>query len=118
MFKDTKKKLQPFFIRLRNNAIEDEILEKVENICKLCQDGNYIGANEEYLKVSIGNAAWPMGATMVGIHERAGREKISSDKVAHIMNDETTRSYLHAIKRLITYSQSISSVAPSRMCPQ
>lgn len=118
IFKDTKTKLQPFFLRLRNNSIEQDILQKLENICKFCQDGNYVAANEEYLKVSIGNAAWPMGATMVGIHERAGREKISSDKVAHIMNDETTRSYLHAIKRLITFSQSIYPVVPSRMCPQ
>ncbi|EUR72472.1 hypothetical protein PFBG_02563 [Plasmodium falciparum 7G8] len=26
--------------------------------------------------LAIGNAAWPMGVTMVGIHERAGRSKI------------------------------------------
>eukprot|EP01047_Picozoa_sp_COSAG01_P079917 COSAG01_NODE_15339_length_1347_cov_1243.159455_3_plen_27_part_01 len=26
--------------------------------------------------LTIGNAPWPMGVTSVGIHERAGREKI------------------------------------------
>jgi hypothetical protein len=34
-----------------------------------------------YLRTAIGNAPWPIGLTMVGIHERTGREKISSSKV-------------------------------------
>jgi len=39
---------------------------------------NYIKAHEKYLELAIGNAPWPMGVTMVGIHERTGREKIFS----------------------------------------
>ena len=35
-----------------------------------------------YLRTAIGNAPWPIGLTMVGIHERTGREKISSSKVS------------------------------------
>jgi len=38
-------------------------------------------AHEVYLRTAIGNAPWPIGITMVGIHERTGREKISSSKV-------------------------------------
>jgi hypothetical protein len=38
-------------------------------------------AHEVYLRTAIGNAPWPIGLTMVGIHERTGREKISSSKV-------------------------------------
>ncbi|ETW46133.1 pre-mRNA-splicing factor 18 [Plasmodium falciparum MaliPS096_E11] len=49
--------------------------------------------------LAIGNAAWPMGVTMVGIHERAGRSKIYASEVAHILNDETTRKYIQMIKR-------------------
>jgi len=55
--------------------------------------------------LAIGNAAWPIGVTMVGIHERSGREKIFSQHVAHVLNDETTRKYIQAIKRLMTYAQ-------------
>jgi len=32
--------------------------------------------------LAIGNAPWPMGVTMVGIHERAGRSKINTLTVA------------------------------------
>ena len=38
--------------------------------------------HEKYLELAIGNAPWPMGVTMVGIHERTGREKIFSSQVA------------------------------------
>lgn len=43
---------------------------------------HYIKAHEKYLELAIGNAPWPMGVTMVGIHERTGREKIFSSQVA------------------------------------
>ena len=44
--------------------------------------------------MAIGNAPWPIGVTMVGIHARTGREKISSRYVAHVLNDETQRKYI------------------------
>jgi pre-mRNA-splicing factor 18 len=54
------------------------------------------------------------GLTMVGIHERSGREKISTSKVAHIMNNELERKYLTSIKRLMTYAQTKrTDIAPS-----
>lgn len=31
--------------------------------------------------MAIGNAPWPMGVTMVGIHERSAREKIFTNQV-------------------------------------
>lgn len=51
-------------------------------------------ANDAYLEMAIGNAPWPIGVTMVGIHARTGREKISSRYVAHVLNDETQRKYI------------------------
>ena len=44
--------------------------------------------------MAIGNAPWPIGVTMVGIHARTGREKISARNVAHVLNDETQRKYI------------------------
>lgn len=62
------------------------------------RDRNYLYANDFYLRLAIGNAAWPIGVTSVGIHERSAREKIShvmnQSGQAHIMNDEATRKYL------------------------
>lgn len=69
-----------------------------------CRDRNYIKANEHYLLLAIGNAAWPIGVTMVGIHERSGREKIFSQKQAHVLNDEKQRKYIQGVKRLMSYS--------------
>ena len=54
--------------------------------------------------------------TSVGIHERSSREKISHvmNGAAHIMNDEATRKYLQAIKRLLTFAQRAYPTDPSR----
>lgn len=54
----------------------------------------FFQANDAYLEMAIGNAPWPIGVTMVGIHARTGREKISSRNVAHVLNDETQRKYM------------------------
>lgn len=62
-------------------------------------------ANDAYLQMAIGNAPWPIGVTMVGIHARTGREKIFSKHVAHVLNDETQRNYIQGLKRLMTICQ-------------
>ena len=64
-------------------------------------------AHDAYLEMAIGNAPWPIGVTMVGIHARTGREKISSRYVAHVLNDETQRKYI----QVSIYS--ISSLLPT-----
>lgn len=57
-------------------------------------------ANDAYLQMAIGNAPWPIGVTMVGIHARTGREKIFSKHVAHVLNDETQRKYIQVMSAL------------------
>lgn len=57
----------------------------IGEIAELCDQREYVKANDIYLKMSIGNATWPMGVTMVGIHERSGREKIHTANVARIL---------------------------------
>lgn len=46
-----------------------------------------------------------MGVGNVGIHERKAREKLFENKVGHALNDETSRKWIQALKRLITFSQ-------------
>ena len=60
-------------------------------LCKHCM---HFQANDAYLEMAIGNAPWPIGVTMVGIHARTGREKIFARNVAHVLNDETQRKYI------------------------
>lgn len=35
------------------------------------------------------------------IHERSAREKISTDQVAHVLNDEVSRKYIQSLKRYL-----------------
>ncbi|KAK3751393.1 hypothetical protein QZH41_012003 [Actinostola sp. cb2023] len=73
-------------------------------------------ANDAYLQMAIGNAPWPIGVTMVGIHARTGREKIFSQNVAHedVLNDETQRKYIQGLKRVMTFCQKKFPADPSK----
>ena len=62
----------------------------------------FIRAHDKYVELAIGNSPWPMGVTMVGIHERSGRSRINTNQIVHVLNDETTRKYLQSVKRLLT----------------
>ncbi|KAH3745964.1 pre-mRNA-splicing factor 18 [Pelomyxa schiedti] len=104
----------PFFDLLNAKTVADDILIPVIDIVKFLKERDYVKANDAYLGMAIGNAPWPMGVTMVGIHERSAREKIFSKSVAHILNDETTRKYLQSIKRLMTFCQQRYPTDPSR----
>lgn len=113
--KQTRSFLQPFFKQLKKGEAPPDVVEKVTTIVDRCYEREYVLANEAYLTMAIGNAAWPMGVTMVGIHERAGREKIFSQNQAHVLNDETSRKYIQAIKRIMTYCQHAFPNVPSKM---
>ncbi|KIJ66765.1 hypothetical protein HYDPIDRAFT_166251 [Hydnomerulius pinastri MD-312] len=86
-------------------SLPPDMLVRMAEIVHHMQKRQYQKANDSYLRLSIGNAPWPIGVTMVGIHERSAREKISSDQVAHVLNDEVSRKYIQSLKRLLTFSQ-------------
>jgi pre-mRNA-splicing factor 18 len=93
------------------------MLARMAEVVHHMQKRQYQRANDSYLRLSIGNAPWPIGVTMVGyvldsslhffralirphsIHERSAREKISADQVAHVLNDEVSRKYIQSLKR-------------------
>ncbi|GFS02888.1 pre-mRNA-splicing factor 18 [Elysia marginata] len=106
--------LKPLFRKLKRKDVDDGLLESIVEIVQFMMDRNYIRANDSYLEMAIGNAPWPIGVTMVGIHARTGREKISSRYVAHVLNDETQRKYIQAVKRLMTQCQILFPTDPSR----
>nr|CAG4647797.1 EOG090X03WO [Moina brachiata] len=113
-FAQTQQYLKPLFKKLRNKSIQDDILDSLTTIVGHLLNRNYVIANDAYLQMAIGNAPWPIGVTMVGIHARTGREKIFSKHVAHVLNDETQRKYIQGLKRLMTKCQYFFPTAPSR----
>ncbi|KAK4690737.1 pre-mRNA-splicing factor 18, partial [Lecanoromycetidae sp. Uapishka_2] len=106
-YAQSRSNLVPLFRKLESGDLEDGILEPVVEIVAAAQERRYVDANDGYLRLSIGKAAWPIGVTMVGIHERSAREKLhESDKgAAHIMSDEGTRKWLQSIKRCLSFAQ-------------
>ena len=105
-FLAAKDNLIPLFKKLESNTIEAAILPPILEIVDLAQKKRYVNANDAYLRLSIGKAAWPIGVTMVGIHERSAREKLHGDNnQAHILSDETTRKMLQGIKRCLSFAQ-------------
>ncbi|PHH55625.1 Pre-mRNA-splicing factor 18 [Ceratocystis fimbriata CBS 114723] len=97
--------MKPLFRKFEKDDIEDSVLEPIVEIVKAAQERRYVDANDGYLRLSIGKAAWPIGVTMVGIHERSAREKLHNGEKGHVMGDEVTRKYLQSIKRCLTFAQ-------------
>ena len=98
--------MTPLFRLFEAESLSDAILGPMVEIVAAAQERRYVDANDGYLRLSIGKAAWPIGVTMVGIHERSAREKLhESDNAAHIMSDEVTRKFLQSIKRCLSFAQ-------------
>lgn len=112
--KQTESYLKPLFRKLRKRSLPSDIKESIVDIIKYILQREYVKANDAYLQMAIGNAPWPIGVTMVGIHARTGREKIFSKHVAHVLNDETQRKYIQGLKRLMTICQKHFSTDPSK----
>lgn len=113
-YTQTQHYLKPLLNKLRTKSLPEDILDSLKEIVRHLLDRNYIMASDAYLQMAIGNAPWPIGVTMVGIHARTGREKIFSKNVAHVLNDETQRKYIQGLKRLMTKCQQYFPTDPSR----
>ncbi|CAL9213526.1 unnamed protein product [Arabidopsis halleri] len=113
-FKQCARYLVPLFNLCRKKGLPADIRQALMVMVNYCIKRDYLAAMDHYIKLAIGNAPWPIGVTMVGIHERSAREKIYTNSVAHIMNDETTRKYLQSVKRLMTFCQRRYPTMPSK----
>ncbi|KAK3072971.1 hypothetical protein LTR53_005831 [Teratosphaeriaceae sp. CCFEE 6253] len=96
-FLQARDNLTPLIRKLETATLPDELLTAVNEIVHLMQ------------MKRIGKAAWPIGVTMVGIHERSARERLHETEKgggkAHILADETTRKMLQGIKRCLSFAQ-------------
>ncbi|EFC48935.1 predicted protein [Naegleria gruberi] len=115
IYKQTKSYIKPLFKLLKKRQLADEIVQSLEPICSFMAEKEYVKANDVYMELAIGNQPWPIGVTMVGIHARTARERIGSDKIKHILNDEDQRRYVQSVKRLMTLAQQLYPSVPSKM---
>jgi pre-mRNA-splicing factor 18 len=98
--------LTPLFRHLENNTLPASLLSPLCDIIRHAQNRRYVSANDAYLTLSIGKAAWPIGVTMVGIHERSAREKLHDGEAGgHILGDEGMRKMVQGVKRCLSYAQ-------------
>lgn len=114
IYKQCRGYIKPLLRLLKKKQVSKEIMNKLFEIMIFCIDKDYIRAHDKYIELAIGNAPWPMGVTMVGIHERSGRARIAKSEVAHILNDENTKKYLQSVKRIMSLVQRVNPTSPSQ----
>ncbi|KAA8620870.1 Prp18 multi-domain protein [Pyrenophora tritici-repentis] len=59
-----RENMRPLFKKLEKLDLPDSIVEPVVEIVHAAQERRYVDANDGYLRLSIGKAAWPIGVTM------------------------------------------------------
>ena len=118
---DTKRSLLPLLVLLRKNTLPSKLLTSLSSLLYHLQKHtreDQEAALQMYLKLSIGDVAWPIGVSDVGIHARSNHTRISklgNNDVANIMRDERTRLWIVSVKRLISYEQwALASIMAAR----
>lgn len=103
---ETKKSFFPLLVRLRKGTLPQDLVTSLATVLYHLQVNELHLATESYMKLSIGNVAWPIGVTSVGIHARSAQTRIQGDKgVANVMLDDQTRLWITSVKRLITFKE-------------
>lgn len=100
-----RRDMRSLFKLLKKRTCQADIVRKLTKLVNFCLQRDYIEASKMYFELAIGNAPWPVGVTAPGIHERAGRTKIEEMEVAHVLNNEVQRKYIHAIERIMKFAQ-------------
>ncbi|CAK7272559.1 hypothetical protein SEPCBS119000_005191 [Sporothrix epigloea] len=105
IMEQSRASIKPLFRRLEDGSLDEKIVPAIVEIVHAAQERRYVDANDAYLRLSIGKAAWPIGVIMVGIHERSAREKLHGGDKGSVMTDDVTRKYVQSIKRCLTFAQ-------------
>lgn len=117
LLNETKRDVVKLLYKLRSQKLKPDMLVSLSTIAYYIQTSSFAKANESYMKLSIGNVAWPIGIRDVGIHARSALLKITGDDkslLANIMQNEHTRKWIIAVKRLITYCEREAQKATPR----
>ncbi|KAG9053952.1 mRNA splicing protein prp18 [Serendipita sp. 407] len=86
--------LKPLFKQLRARSLAPDVLARIAEIVHYMQKRQYQRANDAYLRLSIGNAPWPIGVTMVGYGTPAPPEYIPLTEFTVFMNVLLEKKFL------------------------
>jgi len=104
-FKQSAESLAVLAQLLETRTLRKDILDNLAGIVRYCDERNYRAAMDMYIRITIGNSPWPIGATKTGIHARAGDDKIAEHNQDSVMKDPVSKNYMMAVKRLMTHAQ-------------
>lgn len=123
--RQVRRDVRPLQKRLRMYVLEEVLLDKLHPIIKNAENRKYRDAASAYLDLAIGKAAWPVGIgcggsmlmeDAIGLHDRFNRMTNVKD-IAYLLNDDVTRKFVQAIKRLMNMAQKYWPPAdPSNRC--
>lgn len=111
--RQVRRDIRPLQKRLRMYRLESFMLDKIHPIIELAEQKEYRSAAEQYLELTIGKAAWPVGVgcggsmlmeDAIGLHDRFNRMESRKD-TAWALNDEVARKYVQGLKRLMNQAQ-------------
>lgn len=120
MLREVKRDLVKLLYKLRAGKLEESIVLSLATIVYYIQLQDFVKANESYMKLSIGNVAYPIGIRDVGIHARHALLKITGEDkstIANVMKSESTRRWILGVKRLISYSETRKSTQRNTPVP-
>lgn len=104
-FRQCEEYIRPLVKLCKARTLDAAMTSSLAKIIKLASDGEFVKAHDAYILIAIGNAAWPIGVTSIGIHTRTAREAVEQKNIAHVMNNEMQRKYLTSVKRLLRFMQ-------------
>jgi hypothetical protein len=106
-YRQSKQHLRPLLKGMKKGggALPEIVLAKLHEMVQLCNERKYAKANDVYISLAMGNSGFAVGATALQLKEKGhgGKLDTSNDsRVAHALNDESTRKFIQAFKRLVT----------------
>lgn len=105
LFRSTRDDIEVYMRNWKSDEFNKEMLRLIVCISEAVSNRDFKLANEKYMELSIGNVAWPIGVGNWAIQERAADDRIGTP--GHALNDEVTRRFIQAIKRLITRAENM-----------
>lgn len=67
-YEQTKENLKPLYKAWKKQTLTEDVLVKITEMMEYIQLREYVLANDVYILLSIGRAAWPIGVTGTGIY--------------------------------------------------
>lgn len=115
LYLQSKKYFKFFYNLLMEKKAPTQVVNKLFESMIFCINKDYIKAYKRYYEVAIGTAPWPKGYKKFSIHQKFSERIRKESDIAYVMNDDTTKKYLLAFKRLLTMYQNINPTKPSLM---